>query len=150
MARGVLKTPFRRPTISCPPARIAPVEPAEIKASASPSLTSFSPLTILESGFALKAFTGDSSVEMTSLASTIVTLSLRLLSQEAMAFSILSSGPTNLICISLSILRASKAPSIFMSGQLSPPITSKAIFVMKIQASDIFKKAFDMLQPKAF
>ena len=51
-ARGDLFTPLDLPTISCPPARMAPELPAEIIASASPLFTIFIP-TVSDESFLL-------------------------------------------------------------------------------------------------
>ena len=67
-ASGERSTPFILPTINCPPTRIAPVLPADTKASASPCFTRFIPTTIDEFFFFLIAITGGSSNPMTSSA----------------------------------------------------------------------------------
>ena len=58
VARGVRRAPLIRPSFSWPPARMAPDEPADKKASASPFLTAMSPLTIEDSFLACMADTG--------------------------------------------------------------------------------------------
>ena len=58
-----------------PPARRAPVLPAEINTSPSSALTMFMPLTIEESFFDLTALTGASSLVITSVAFTTLILS---------------------------------------------------------------------------
>ena len=75
-ARGVLLTPLALPTINCPPARIAPVLPAEIKASAFPSFRRLRPTTRDESFFSLTAFTGASLRLISSVALITSTLFL--------------------------------------------------------------------------
>ena len=106
-ASGGLCTPGSLPTISCPAARIAPVEPAETKAEAFPSLTRRAPTARLESFFFLTAATGDSSVVITSEAGMMLTRSCSSLLHAPTASRIVSSGPARSRKISLSACRAS-------------------------------------------
>ena len=64
-----LLMPLILPSVTRPPARSAPVLPAEISASASPDFMRLSALTIVESFFLLTAIAGASSLVMTSVAS---------------------------------------------------------------------------------
>ena len=64
--KGGRSTPLMRPTSTCPPTRTAPELPADTNASASPFFTRFIPTTMEESFFLRIAFTGGSSVSITS------------------------------------------------------------------------------------
>ncbi len=68
--------PLIRPTMKRPAAKIAPVFPAEKKASAFPSLTAVAARTIDESFFRRIARTGSSPIEISSLVATILSRSL--------------------------------------------------------------------------
>ena len=75
LAIAGLSIPGILPSIKRPPAIRAPLLPAETNKSASPDFTMFIPFTMEESFLTLTALTGESSMEITSLASQMVILS---------------------------------------------------------------------------
>jgi len=74
LARAGLSIPWILPSMKRPPARSAPVLPADTKRSPSPSLTISRPLTMEESFFERIAFTGASFIDMTCCASLMLIL----------------------------------------------------------------------------
>ena len=134
-AKGARSTPLIRPTMTWPPTRSAPEEPAETNASAFPSLTSFSPTTMEESFFSRIDATGASPVSMTWVAFTMVNRS----SSQVCPFRasrISSSFPTARTCVSGLFFRASRQPFTTSAGALSPPIASTATLTI----SDSFRR----------
>ena len=76
LARAGLSIPCILPKINNPPARRAPVDPAEMNISPSPFLTMLMPFTIEESFLDLTALTGASSLEITCVAFITLIFSL--------------------------------------------------------------------------
>ena len=128
-ARGGLLIPLIRPTIVCPPTSTAPELPAETKASASFCFTIFIPITIDDCFFLRIACTGGSAISIISGASTISICSFGysyLFNSSRTA----SSCPTRNTLISSLDKTASTAPLTISTGALSPPIASRATFVI--------------------
>ena len=117
--------PRTRPKCMIAPAIIAPVFPAETKASASRCLSMRNPTTIDDRFFWRAACAGCSSISITSGASTKVIESGRAASR-ASSRSTASVWPTS-ATRTPSCRAAVTAPSTIAPGALSPPIASRAI-----------------------
>ena len=130
-AKGGLLTPGIRPIIACDPTNMAPVLPAETKASASPALTRFIATTMDESFFLRIAFTGCSAVSITSVApiTSILLWSYVYLLNSASTASLI---PTSLTVTHSLLLTASTTPLTIAAGALSPPIASTATVIALI------------------
>ena len=125
LASAARPTPLTRPTTSVPAVRMAPVEPAEKKASALPSRTALQPRTMLESRFLRTASVGCSAMPMTSV---VTSASAReCLAQKGAT---LSSSPATSASRSWSASSARAIPSSTTSGGSSPPIASTTTRVM--------------------
>ena len=108
----------------------APVEPAETKASPSPSLSKFRPTVREESFFLRKAVAGSSHISTTSLAWVTATPAGRsLMPLAARVLRMSSPRPTRMISTPYSLL-AWMAPITGAWGALSPPIASTMIFML--------------------
>ena len=130
-ASGGLSIPLIRPTRSCPPASVAPVEPQETKASQAPSLTSFIPRTIEESFLVRIAATGGSAISITSVVGQIVIRPSGTVYFPSCALTSCSS-PRSVISIRSSARTASTAPLTISSGALSPPMASTATEILSL------------------
>ena len=130
VARAGRETPLIRPMTSVPAARQAPVEPAEKKPCASPSLTSLHPTTIEESFFFRTAFAGCSAIEMTSVVARAVQRSC-----FSAKGSTISAGPQRITLRSMSCSSACATPSRTTPGALSPPSASTEIVTFCATAS---------------
>ena len=123
------RMPQMRLTIRVAADRSAPVEPAETKASASPSLSFCRPTVMEESFFSLKARAGLSSMVMTWEAGRIsMPLGTSLwpsFSRQAM----ISWGLPERITSTPRVSAALTAPSTGASGALSPPMASRIILI---------------------
>ena len=108
----------------------APVDPAETKASPSPSLRRFSPTVREESFFFRKAVAGSSHTSTTSLAWVTATPAGRsLMPLPASTLRISSPLPTRMMSTPYSLL-AWMAPITGAWGALSPPMASTMIFMV--------------------
>ena len=115
-------------TMSVAPERRAPVEPAEIIASALPSFKSLRATVMEESDFSRVTVAGSSSISTTSEAFAISTPDGRSLYPSSLIdLKISSPFPTRTIFAPNSSC-ASSAPFTISRGALSPPIASITIF----------------------
>ena len=131
-----------------PPTTIAPVEPAETKASALPSVSSLKATAIEQFLCALTMEVGSSCIEITSSLCTILSSPENLMPLSEMHFSMVSLSPVRVISTPYSA-EAAAAPFIISSGALSPPKASITILIFKTPNSLCFHRTTQGFWQKA-
>ena len=141
LARAGLFTPLILFTMSVPPTTIAPVEPAETKASACPRANSLKANAIELSEWALSNVVGSSCIEITSSVCTILSSPENSILLSDIHFLISCSFPVKVIS-TLNSFEANAAPFTISSGALSPPNASITILIFISHFIKKFTKPF--------
>ena len=127
MAKHGREMPLMRPMTSVAAAKHAPVEPAEKKPWAWPSLTRRQPTTMELSFFLRTACAGCSAISMTSAATCA-----RQRACCAANGSTTPAGPHKMTVRPSSAASAAATPSSTTSGALSPPMASTAMVTLSV------------------
>ena len=138
-------TPAIMPNAACAAITVAPVWPALKSAAASPRATRSAATLMLAVGFLRSADAGESSIAITSGASTTRTRSRVISGYRASSSSSFAVGPTSVTPRS-KWRAAAKAPSTIWRGAKSPPMASTAIQIIGLQGFPRFAGFLEVLE----